>query len=160
MRKLLFPLLMMPVFAFASMKPVDRVEVYKSKSLMQLKRNGRVVKNYKVVFGGRPKGHKRFQGDQRTPEGLYKLNYKKADSKFYRAIQVSYPNQADRAYAAKHGKSPGGNIMIHGHKPKWKGLKGYLTRNNWTEGCIAVTNEEMDEIWALVKVGVPIEIFP
>jgi murein L,D-transpeptidase YafK len=151
-------LLLAPMFASAN--PVDLVVVHKSKSLMQLKRGGRVVKSYKVVFGKNPKGHKLYEGDKRTPEGRYTLNYKKPNSTYYRAIQISYPNQTDRARAAKLGRSPGGSIMIHGHKPTWKGIEGFLTRNNWTDGCIAVTNREMDEIWDLVAVNTPIEIFP
>lgn len=159
MRYLYIALLMLaPVFATA--KPVDLVVVYKSKHLMQLKRDGRVVKSYKVVFGKDPVGHKQYEGDQRTPEGRYTLNYKKADSTYYRAIQISYPNRADRARAARMGRSPGGSIMIHGQKPQWKNIESYLTRMNWTDGCIAVTNREMDEIWALVNTGTPIEIYP
>lgn len=156
----LFVLLLMPTVALAKIKPVDEVLVYKSKNLMQLKRNGRVVKSYKVVFGKNPIGHKQYEGDQRTPEGRYTLNWKKKNSTYYRAIQVSYPNAADRARAKRMGRSAGGAIMIHGQKPHWKGIEKYLTRMNWTDGCIAVTNPEMDEIWAMVNPGTPIEIFP
>ncbi|WOX07103.1 L,D-transpeptidase family protein [Microbulbifer pacificus] len=156
----LFSLLLLPTLAFAKINPVDEVVVYKAKHLMQLKRNGKVVKSYKVVFGKNPVGHKQYAGDSRTPEGRYTLNWKKKNSTFYRAIHVSYPNAADRARAAKLGKSPGGAIMIHGQKPHWKGIEKYLTRMNWTDGCIAVTNPEMDEIWAMVNPGTPIEIFP
>jgi len=157
---ILFLALLAPAFAMAKLKPVDEVVVYKSKHLMQLKRNGKVVKSYKVVFGQNPVGHKQYEGDQRTPEGRYTLNWKKKNSTYYRAIQISYPNATDRARAAKKGRSPGGLIMIHGQKPQWKNIEKYLTRMNWTNGCIAVTNPEMDEIWAMVDTGTPIEIFP
>lgn len=153
-------LLLAPALSFATVKPVDLVVVYKSKSLMQLKRNGRVVKSYKVVFGENPRGHKIQQGDERTPEGRYTLDYKNRNSRFYRSIHISYPNTADRARAARLGIDPGGDIMIHGQKPQWKNIEKYLTRMNWTDGCIAVTNSEMDEIWAMVAVNTPIEIYP
>ncbi len=156
----LIALLLVPTLALAKIKPVDEVVVYKSKHLMQLKRNGKVVKSYKVVFGKNPVGHKQYAGDSRTPEGRYTLNWKKKNSTYYRAIQVSYPNATDRKRAAKLGKNPGGAIMIHGQKPHWKGIEDYLTRMNWTDGCIAVTNPQMDEIWAMVDTGTPIEIFP
>lgn len=156
----LITLLLLPTLALAKITPVDEVVVYKSKHLMQLKRSGKVVKSYKVVFGKNPIGHKQYEGDSRTPEGRYTLSWKKKNSTFYRAIQVSYPNAADRARAAKMGKSPGGAIMIHGQKPTWKNIEKYLTKMNWTDGCIAVTNPEMDEIWAMVDTGTPIEIFP
>ena len=161
MRYLTFALLMLvPLLSFAAISPVDEVVVYKSKSLMQLKRNGRVVKSYKVVFGENPRGHKVRQGDERTPEGRYTLDWKNPKSRFYRSIHISYPNAADRARARQMGVNPGGDIMIHGMKPQWKGMEQYLQKMNWTDGCIAVTNREMDEIWAMVKTPTPISIYP
>ncbi|MCW8126144.1 L,D-transpeptidase family protein [Microbulbifer halophilus] len=161
MRYLTFALLMLaPLFASATIKPVDQVIVYKSKGLMQLIRDERVVKSYKVVFGENPKGHKMQQGDERTPEGRYTLDWKNPNSRFYRSIHISYPNQRDRARAARRGVDPGGAIMIHGMKPQWKGMESYLQKMNWTDGCIAVTNREMDEIWAMVKTPTPIDIYP
>jgi len=161
MRYLIFALLMLaPLFASAAIKPVDHVVVYKSKGLMQLIRNERVVKSYKVVFGDNPRGHKVRQGDERTPEGRYTLDWKNPNSRFYRSIHISYPNAADRARARRLGVSPGGDIMIHGIKPQWQGMEKYLQSVNWTDGCIAVTNREMDEIWALVKTPTPIDIYP
>lgn len=161
MRYLTFALLMLaPLFASATIKPVDQVVVYKSKGLMQLKRDGRVVKSYKVVFGENPRGHKVRQGDERTPEGRYTLDWKNPQSRFYRSIHISYPNKRDRARAARLGVNPGGDIMIHGMKPQWQGMEKYLQKMNWTDGCIAVTNREMDEIWAMVKTPTPIDIYP
>ncbi len=139
---------------------VDYVLVKKSEQKMYLLSEGERLKEYSVVFGGNPKGHKQKEGDQRTPEGKYILDYKKPDSAFYKAIHISYPNSADKARAKEKGVNPGGLIMIHGQK-NGLGWLAWLSQNfNWTDGCIAVTNEEMDEIWKLVKVGTPIEIQP
>jgi len=139
---------------------IDYVLVNKSEQKMYLLSQGERVKEYRVVFGGNPKGHKQQEGDQRTPEGKYVLDYKKADSAFHKAIHISYPNEQDKAKAREKGVNPGGLIMIHGQK-NGLGWLSWLSQNfNWTDGCIAVTNEEMDEIWDLVKVGIPIEIRP
>ncbi|AOS96709.1 L,D-transpeptidase catalytic domain [Microbulbifer aggregans] len=161
MRYLAFALLMLaPLLSSAAIQKADEVVVYKSKSLMQLKRNGRVLKSYKVVFGENPRGHKVMQGDERTPEGRYTLDWKNPKSRFYRSIHISYPNRQDKARARRLGVNPGGDIMIHGIKPQWKGMENYLTKMNWTDGCIAVTNREMDEIWAMVDTPTPISIYP
>ncbi|MCF6364513.1 MAG: L,D-transpeptidase family protein, partial [Gammaproteobacteria bacterium] len=96
----------------------------------------------------------------RTPEGKYILDYKKSDSSFYKAIHISYPNETDKRRARMNGVSPGGQIMIHGQKNGQGSLSWLAQKFNWTDGCIAVTNAEMDEIWELVKAGTPIEIFP
>ena len=139
---------------------VDYVLVNKSEQKMYLLSGGKRLKEYHVVFGANPKGHKQQEGDQRTPEGKYVLDYKKSNSAFHKAIHISYPNDKDKARAKKKGVNPGGLIMIHGQK-NGLGWLSWLSQNfNWTDGCIAVTNEEMDEIWKLVKVGTPIEIQP
>ena len=139
---------------------IDYVLVNKSEQKMYLLSLGERVKEYSVVFGGNPKGHKQQEGDQRTPEGKYILDYKKADSTFHKAIHISYPNEEDKERAKEKGINPGGLIMIHGQK-NGIGWLSWISQNfNWTDGCIAVTNEEMDEIWTLVKVGTPIEIQP
>jgi len=143
-----------------SSQVVDNVIVNKSASLMTLMQNGNVVKEYKVVFGGNPKGHKQIEGDEKTPEGKYTLDYKKSDSSFYKAIHISYPNEQDKKRAKDAGESPGGLIMIHGQKNGLGWLSSLSQRFNWTNGCIAVTNKEMDEIWKLIKIGTPIEILP
>jgi len=140
--------------------PVDRILVVKRWRVLQLLKRGRVVREYKVALGRRPKGHKQQEGDKRTPEGLYHIAYRKPDSAYYRALAISYPNGQDMESARKRGVDPGGLIMIHG-LPNGKGWLGASHRAlDWTAGCIAVTNEEMDEIWALVEVGTPIEIRP
>ncbi len=153
------------VFLFSCVVPafgsnIDYVLVNKSEQKMYLISEGKRVKEYHVVFGGNPKGHKQQEGDQRTPEGKYILDYKKSDSAFHKAIHISYPNTTDKARAKKKGVNPGGLIMIHGQKNGLGWLSWVSQSFNWTDGCIAVTNEEMDEIWSLVKVGTPIEIQP
>jgi len=136
----------------------DSVLVDKSDEKLYLLKDGRVLAEYSVSFGARPKGHKEQEGDERTPEGNYVLDYKKEDSSFYRAIHISYPNEEDRRSAAERGVDPGGAIMIHGQR-NWLGWLSFITqRFNWTDGCIAVTNGEMDEIWDSVPVDTPIEI--
>lgn len=139
----------------------ERVRVNKSDSRLYLYAQGQVYASFPVVFGLNPVGHKQQEGDRRTPEGRYVLDYKKADSAFHRAIHISYPNEADRARAAQLGVDPGGAIMIHGQKngrSEW--LAGIFQRLNWTDGCIALSNADMDQLWALVEPGTPIEIEP
>ncbi|QFT54459.1 murein L,D-transpeptidase family protein [Microbulbifer sp. THAF38] len=137
---------------------VDLVKVDKSENKLYLLDGEKVVREYHVAFGKNPKGHKQQEGDEKTPEGRYILDYKKEDSSFYRAMHVSYPNQKDKDVAEELGVSPGGFIMVHGQR-NWLGWFSPITqRFNWTNGCIALTNSEMDEFMDLVKVGTPIEI--
>ena len=139
---------------------IDNVLVKKSELKMYLISKGVKIKEYSIALGANPKGHKEKEGDERTPEGKYFLDYKKSDSSFYKAIHISYPNEEDKAKAKENGVNPGGLIMIHGQK-NGLGWLSWLSQNfNWTNGCIAVTNSEMDEIWNLVKIGTPIEILP
>ncbi len=123
-------------------------------------KNGIVLKKYHVAFGANPKGHKQQEGDERTPEGKYVLDYKKKNSSFYKAIHISYPNDEDKRQAKEKGVSPGGQIMIHGQKNGIGWLSFITQRFNWTDGCIAVSNDDMDQIWNAVDVGTPIEIKP
>lgn len=137
---------------------IDKVFVDKSERRLQLLSGNEVIKSYHVALGGNPIGHKQRQGDKRTPIGSYTLDYKNEKSKFYRSIHISYPNAADKARAKALGISAGGDIMIHGQQ-NGKGAFAVDTQKlDWTEGCIAVTNAEMDEIMAAVKLGTPIEI--
>src|SRR5260221_6465374 len=137
---------------------VDKIEVYKSKRELLLISNGKVIRKYQIALGGSPVGHKRFEGDQKTPEGIYIIDERNPRSRFHKSSHISYPNTEDLEYASKHNKSPGGELYIHG-----LGKFGYLgkmhTLKDWTLGCIAVTNEEIEEIYALVKNGTRIEIF-
>lgn len=152
-------LLLIPVVSFGIEK-ADMVLVIKSDSKLYLKRNGKVFKEYRVAFGANPEGHKKQEGDERTPEGRYFLDYKKSDSSFYKSIHISYPNETDKKRAKEAGVNPGGFIMIHGQKNGFGWLSWITQRFNWTDGCIAVSNSAMDEIWNSVHVGTPIEIKP
>lgn len=140
----------------------DMVLVIKSKSKLFLKKDGNVIKEYNVSFGANPRGPKLEKGDERTPEGVYILDYKNPDSDFYKSIHISYPNAADRKRARKLGIKPGGGIMIHGQKDDFGKLSTVIRRYNlnWTDGCIAVSNSAMDEIWQAVAPGTLIEIRP
>ena len=141
----------------------DKVVVKKGARKLMLMKGGKVLRSYRIALGARPSGHKQQQGDERTPEGAYVLDYRNRGSKFYRSMHVSYPNSKDRASAAKRGVSPGGQIFVHGvpnATPDNSIVQAALNRANWTDGCIAVTNAEMDEIWAMVSDGTPIQIDP
>lgn len=148
--------------AAAQAAPVwaDRVLVIKSQRQLYLIRNDEVVASYPVALGRSPVGHKVFEGDGRTPEGVYSLAAKNAGSRFYRSIRISYPSPQDYAEARKWGQRPGGLVMIHGQSPS-AGTGYYGSRSwDWTEGCIAVSNADMDQIWAATSEGTPIEILP
>jgi hypothetical protein len=128
----------------------DRVFVLKSARTLTLMDHGRVLKEYKVALGGRPIGAKTRQGDHKTPEGSYILDQRIRRSQFYRSIHISYPGPEDRARAHTLKVSPGGDIMIHGLPNGFGFLGKSHLADDWTDGCIAVTNEEMDEIWRAV----------
>ena len=138
----------------------DSILVAKARRELHLVDDGKILKTYKVALGFSPVGHKQQEGDGKTPEGKYVIDFRKRDSSFHRALHVSYPNAADRASARRRGVSPGGAIMIHG-LPNGSGAMGKLhLTSDWTLGCIAVTNEEIEEIWRAVDDGTPIEIRP
>ncbi len=119
-----------------------------------------MIKTYKVALGGDPVGPKARQGDHKTPEGAYVLDARNPHSQFYKSIHISYPGEHDRAIARRDRVSPGGDVFIHG-LPNGYGAIGAAHRlRDWTDGCIAVTNEEIDEIWKAVPDGTPIEIRP
>ena len=139
---------------------VDLVRVVKSERKLMLISEGKVIREFKIVLGGDPKGHKQQKGDQRTPEGSYTLDYKKSDSAYYKAIHISYPNADDIAAARQRGVDPGGQIMIHGQKNGFGWLYFLSQFIDWTNGCIAVKNSEMDELWQKVPEGTKIEILP
>lgn len=145
---------------FQSAKQADRIVIEKSKRTMKLMSGTTVLKTYKVALGGQPVGAKQRIGDHKTPEGLYVVDQKKAASQFHRALHISYPNARDRENARKLGVSPGGDIEIHGLGAKYGWVGAAHRQMDWTDGCIAVTNEEIDEIWPLVVVGTSVEIKP
>ena len=157
----MIPLLLIGMLAAEdSPTKADQAIVIKSQRTLTLLSHGKVLRTYKVALGGFRVGTKEQQGDHKTPEGQYTLDRRNAKSRFYKSIHVSYPNEQDKQKASQRGVSAGGDIMIHG-LPNGFGWLGSTHRAlDWTDGCVAVTNEEMDEIWELVPDGTPIEIRP
>jgi murein L,D-transpeptidase YafK len=141
-------------------RTVDQVVIVKSSRRLFLYDGALLVESYPVALGFEPDGPKRVQGDGRTPEGAYHLDYRNKRSDYHRSIHVSYPDTRDRARARALGRSPGGMIMIHGLPTGLGDIGRDHTTVDWTDGCIAVTNEQMDEIWRLVDDGTPIHILP
>jgi murein L,D-transpeptidase YafK len=133
---------------------VTQIQVHKADRKMYLLHNDRVLKTYDVALGFEPRGHKQFEGDGKTPEGQYFISYKNPQSDFHLSLKISYPNEADIAFAREQGKSPGGDIVIHG------GPKKPITSRDWTWGCVAVSDRELEVIYSMVKVGTPIFILP
>jgi murein L,D-transpeptidase YafK len=137
---------------------IDKIVVEKSKRNMYVYSKGELLKIYKISLGKSPKGDKEYEGDNRTPEGLYFINDKNPNSKFHKNLGISYPNKADIEKAKKLGKNPGGQIKIHGLNKKYSWIGKMHLIVNWTAGCIAVTNKEIDELYNAVPIGTPIEI--
>ncbi|MCF6122761.1 hypothetical protein EN904_01855 [Mesorhizobium sp. M7A.F.Ca.CA.001.07.2.1] len=143
--------------AFAGEK-VDLVRVHKAERRLELIGDGKILRSYGIALGGDPVGHKHQEGDQRTPEGNYVLDWRNPNSIAHRSIHISYPNTDDLAAARARNVDAGGMVMIHG-QPNGYGWWGWLLQLvDWTDGCIAVTDSDMDEIWAMVADGTPIEI--
>jgi murein L,D-transpeptidase YafK len=134
---------------------VTRVIVQKDARLMHLMHHDRVLKSYRVDLGGNPNGHKQQFGDRRTPEGHYYIDRRNPRSRFHLSLGISYPNEYDVAYAAARGVNPGGDIFIHGRGPNFQRARG-----DWTDGCIAVGDQEMEVIYAMIRDGTPITILP
>lgn len=140
--------------------PAREIVVEKSSRRLTLVREDGVVRTWPVCLGAEPRGHKVREGDNRTPEGRYLIDFKNVNSRFFLSVRVSYPDEADRARARRLGVNPGGNIMIHGmpngvRRP----YRGYLG-HDWTNGCVAVTNEAMTEIWLATREMTPVVILP
>lgn len=133
---------------------VTRVEVHKSSRSMILWHHGEVLETFEVELGFAPAGHKTAEGDGRTPEGDYLIDRRNPNSAFYLSIGIDYPNEVDRTAADEAGVDPGGDIFIHGTP------REFVRRDDWTAGCIAVSNREMRRIYAMVRDGTPITIFP
>jgi murein L,D-transpeptidase YafK len=149
-----------PVQAVDKPLHADRVVVLKKERTLQLLSQGKAIKTYKVALGGDPVGPKTRQGDHKTPEGLYVLDARNAHSQFYKSIHISYPSERDRAGAKKSGVAPGGDVFVHGLPNGYGWIGAGHRAKDWTDGCIAVTDEEIDEIWLAVGNGTPIEIRP
>jgi murein L,D-transpeptidase YafK len=169
-RKLLFVLLLFVVagllFRFwphqslAAGIKADKIVVVKSERTLSLLKNGAVIASYRVALGSNPIGHKVKEWDGRTPEGQYSIKGSREKSDFYRALRVSYPNAKDLRNAQRLGVSAGDHIMVHGIKNGLGWLGRFHRLIDWTDGCIAVTNEEMRDIWNAVPQDTPIEIRP
>lgn len=166
MWRYLLPLLLalaggsLPAAHGSAVEMADRVVVHKAERKLLLMRGDEILRTFDVALGLTPTGHKQREGDFRTPEGNYLLNGRKADSDFFLAIQVSYPGPDDLRRASADGVAPGGLIMIHGqpNRPN-KPLEYYKTRD-WTNGCIAVSNSDMVDIWLMTPDNTPIQILP
>jgi murein L,D-transpeptidase YafK len=130
------------------------IVIHKSRREMLLLRGESILRSYRIALGRDPVGHKFQEGDGRTPEGRYTIDRRNPKSKYHLSLHVSYPDAGDTARAQEAGVEPGGDIMIHGIGP------AAPTTSDWTQGCIAVTDEEIDEIWSLVPDGTPIVIHP
>lgn len=141
-------------------QPVDRIVVHKATRKMELYRGANIVASYKVSLGLVPTGQKQREGDFRTPEGSYRLTRRNAQSDFFLAVQVSYPEAADLAMARRNGWAPGGSIMVHGLPNFMKYPRDRYLSTDWTDGCIALSNEDMLDFWLLTGLGTPIEIRP
>lgn len=150
----------LPMGAMAEAPEVSEVLVRKEERRLYLLSGEQVVRSYRIGLGDNPSGHKLYEGDERTPEGEYVLDWRNSDSDFYKSIHISYPNENDRELASSWGLDPGGSIMIHGLPNEAGDMAFAFLGLDWTDGCIAVSNEEMDEIWQLVADGTPIRIVP
>lgn len=143
--------------------PITEIKVYKANRVMKLLHREQIIRTYPMRLGFSPKGHKRQEGDGKTPEGRYTIDWRNGQSEFYKSLHVSYPNKKDKLWAEQLGVLPGGNIMIHGSGSDHEhdsDLMKYLPKKDWTSGCIAVRNIDMDEVWSLVDNGTVIEIYP
>jgi murein L,D-transpeptidase YafK len=138
----------------------DKLLLEKSGRRLTAFAQGKAVRVYFVALGENPVGHKRYEGDKRTPEGRYRIDGKNANSAYHRNLGISYPNEHDRARAAAAGKHPGGNLKIHGLAPSFAHLGQAHRLTDWTFGCIAVTNPEIEELFARTEIGTPVEIVP
>jgi len=138
----------------------DKVLVEKGKRQLHLLRNGIPFRTFRIALGPAPDGDKKEEGDQKTPEGIYMLDARNPDSDYFLSIHISYPNDGDRTEARASGVDPGGQIMIHGQPNVPTFSQAYYAREDWTNGCIAVSNSDMIDIWLMTPDRVPIEIVP
>lgn len=138
----------------------DKILIEKSKRLLTLLSNNTAIKSYEISLGFKPIGKKTEQGDERTPEGIYTIDRRKINSSYHRALHISYPNAEDKAQAKTRGVSPGSDIMIHGLPNGEESKEFYKTKRDWTAGCIAVHNYEIEEIYRMVPNGTTVEILP
>ncbi|WP_290839022.1 L,D-transpeptidase family protein [Flavobacterium sp.] len=139
---------------------IDSIEVWKSRHRMAVYSDGKLLKMYTIALGRNPVGHKQFEGDRKTPEGTYTINERNPNSSYYKNLGISYPNESDKSFASSQSKSAGGMVKIHGLR-NGRGAIGKFHRwKDWTMGCIAVTNEEMEELFNSVAPDAKITIHP
>lgn len=134
---------------------VTQIRVHKSARVMELMHFDTTLRSFNIQLGGNPNGHKMFEGDRRTPEGHYVIDRRNPRSAFHLSLGISYPNEEDAARAEENGWRPGGDIFIHGRGPNVRRPRG-----DWTDGCIAVRDREIEVIYAMVHDGTPISIYP
>lgn len=149
-----------PVVGIKGIVVADSIVIEKAKRTLTLYSDGYMVRTYRVALGKQPAGDKVERGDGRTPEGLFHVDYKNPQSKYHMALHISYPDAAHARRAAALGVSPGGDIMIHGLPAAYANLGSAQADYDWTEGCVAVTDAEIEEIWRAVPPGSPVEIKP
>jgi murein L,D-transpeptidase YafK len=154
--------LILGLYCAAAAAPVqaDKIVILKSAHSMTLLKGSKVLKTYKVALGSVPVGPKQVEGDHKTPEGTYLIDAKNGHSQFHLSLHISYPSAADQQRARSMGARPGGAIMIHGLAKPFAYLGPLHRQTDWTDGCVAVTNAEIEEIWKLVPVGTRVEIRP
>jgi murein L,D-transpeptidase YafK len=167
---LLIPTLLVSAAGLADIEPsevvkaelpkADAVLVRKGERRLYLLRDGQPYREYRIALGGNPVGHKQEEGDLRTPEGDYYIDWRNPDSDFHLSLRISYPSYRDRSRALARGVSPGGMIMIHGQRNGLGWFENFQQLRDWTDGCIAVTNTAIEEIWHAVPDGTPIRIEP
>lgn len=145
-------------------KPITSIEVFKNQRVLLLKNNEEVIRRYPIRLGFNPEGHKHFENDGKTPEGVYSIDWRNSQSAYYKSLHISYPDAQDIAYAKQHNQPTGGDIMIHGSVPKsllsMPFSSTYMPHKDWTLGCIAVRNSDIDEIWQFVPNHTKIIIYP
>lgn len=145
-------------------KPITSIEVFKNQRILLLKNNNEVIRRYPIRLGFNPEGHKHFENDGKTPEGVYSIDWRNSQSAYYKSLHISYPDTKDIAYAKQHNQPTGGDIMIHGSVPKSflsiPFSSTYMPHKDWTLGCIAVRNVDIDEIWQFVPNHTKIIIYP
>jgi murein L,D-transpeptidase YafK len=156
---LVLGLLLLSGAARAELPPIDQIVVRKADRVMELYADGELVHSIEhIQLGDEPAGPKRFQGDERTPEGRYTIDYGNPNSSYHLSLHISYPNAEDVAYAQAQGRSPGGLIFIHGQPNDW--TRSPRVPGDWTDGCIAVSDEEIEALWRAVPDGTVIDILP
>jgi murein L,D-transpeptidase YafK len=150
----------LPCASATNKTQADKIVIVKSTRTLTLMNGDKILKTYKVALGTVPVGPKRIEGDHKTPEGNYVIDAKNPQSQFHRSLHISYPSAADQQRARRLGSRPGGAIMIHGLAKPFAYLGPLHRQTDWTDGCVAVTNAEIEEIWTLVPVGTKVEIRP